>query len=55
VTVLLADGANRLGTAVRLHPLILATAAGVTLFMALASGLLALRSFQRVDPAHNLR
>lgn len=55
VTLLLAEGANRLGTAVRLHPLILAAAAGVTLVMALGSGLLALRSFQRVDPAHNLR
>jgi putative ABC transport system permease protein len=55
VTLLLAEGANELGTAVRLHPLILAAAAGITMTMAVASGLAALRSFQRVDPAHNIR
>lgn len=55
VTVLLAEGANRMGTAVRLHPVILACSAMITLGMALGSGLAALRSFQHVDPAHNLR
>jgi putative ABC transport system permease protein len=55
VTVLLAEGASALGTSVRLHPLILAAAAGVTLTMAVGSGLAALRSFRRVDPAHNIR
>ncbi len=55
VTVLLAEGANEMGTAVRLHPVILVNAALVTIGMALGSGLAALRSFQRVDPAHNLR
>jgi putative ABC transport system permease protein len=55
VTVLLAEGANRMGTAVRLHPVILVCSALITLGMALGSGLAALRSFQSVDPAHNLR
>jgi putative ABC transport system permease protein len=55
IAVLLAEGANILGTAVRLHPLILALAAAVTMSMALGSGLAALRSFQSVDPAHNIR
>jgi putative ABC transport system permease protein len=55
VTLLLAEGANSMGTAVRLHPVILAAAAGVTMSMAVGSGLAALRSFQKVDPAHNIR
>lgn len=55
VTVALAEGANRLGTQVRLHPVVLAAAAGVTMVMAVGSGLAALRSFQGVDPAHNIR
>ena len=55
VTFLLAEGATALGTAVRLHPLILAAAAGITMTMAVGSGLAALRSFQKVDPAHNIR
>ncbi|MBY0457538.1 MAG: ABC transporter permease [Gemmataceae bacterium] len=55
VTYALAAGANALGTAVRLHPSVLAGAAGVTMCMALLSGLAALRSFQGVDPAHNIR
>src|SRR5262249_25523454 len=55
ITFLLAEGANRLGTAVRLHPLILLAAAGITMAMALGSGLAALRSFRGVDPAHNIR
>lgn len=54
-TLLLAEGANSIGTAVRLHPVILAAAAGVTMSMALGAGLAALRSFQMVDPAHNIR
>jgi hypothetical protein len=44
-----------MGTNVRLHPIILGSAALVTMSMALGSGLAALRSFQSVDPAHNLR
>lgn len=55
VTILLAEGANRMGTAVRLHPVILVCSGLITLGMALGSGLAALRSFQHVDPAHNLR
>jgi putative ABC transport system permease protein len=55
VTLLLAEGANSIGTSVRLHPVILVAAAAVTMSMALGSGLAALRSFQRVDPAHNIR
>lgn len=55
VTVLLAEGANSMGTAVRLHPVILMCSGFITLGMALGSGLAALRSFQNVDPAHNLR
>jgi putative ABC transport system permease protein len=55
LTVLLAEVANELGTNVRLHPLILLAAAGVTMVMAVGSGLAALRSVQGVDPAHNIR
>lgn len=55
IAVLLAEIANLLGTTVRLHPLILALAAIVTMSMAIGSGLAALRSFQSVDPAHNIR
>jgi putative ABC transport system permease protein len=55
MTLMLAEGANRLGTQVRLHPFVIATAAGITMLMAIGSGLAALRSFQGVDPAHNIR
>jgi len=55
ITLLLTEAANAMGTAVRLHPLILAAAAAITMIMALGSGLAALRSFQNVDPAHNIR
>jgi putative ABC transport system permease protein len=55
IAVLLAEAASLLGTTVRLHPIILAFAATVTMSMAVGSGLAALRSFQRVDPAHNIR
>ncbi len=55
ITLLLVEGANSLGTAVRLHPLILLSAAAITMTMAIGSGLAALRSFQNVDPAHNIR
>jgi putative ABC transport system permease protein len=55
VTYLTAEAANAVGTQVALHPLVLLTAAAVTLLMALVSGLAALRSFQNVDPAHNIR
>jgi putative ABC transport system permease protein len=54
-TLLLAEGANSMGTSVRLHPVILITATAVTMSMAMGSGLAALRSFQQVDPAHNIR
>jgi putative ABC transport system permease protein len=55
ISFLLAEGASLMGTAVRLHPIILAMAAAVTMSMAIGSGLAALRSFQKVDPAHNIR
>jgi putative ABC transport system permease protein len=55
ITLGLAEGANSIGTAVRLHPIIIVAAAGITMTMALGSGLAALRSFQHVDPAHNIR
>lgn len=55
VTFLLAEAADALGTSVRLHPLILAAVGVITMAMALGSGLAALRSFQKVDPAHNIR
>jgi putative ABC transport system permease protein len=47
--------ATTLGASVDLHPLIQVGAAGVTLFMALLSGLLALRSLRLVEPAALLR
>jgi putative ABC transport system permease protein len=55
VVLLLAEGAGSLGTAVRLHPLVLLSAVCITLAMAVSSGLAALRSFQSIDPAHNIR
>ncbi len=55
ITIALAEGATAMGTAVRLHPFILGGAAAVTMCMAVGSGLAALRSFQKVDPAHNIR
>lgn len=55
VTLLLAQVADAMGTSVRLHPIILGSAAAITMVMALGSGLAALRSFQKVDPAHNIR
>jgi putative ABC transport system permease protein len=55
IAFLLVELADLMGTSVRLHPLILALAAGVTMSMAIGSGLAALRSFQSVDPAHNIR
>jgi putative ABC transport system permease protein len=51
----LAEAAYAMGTNVRLHPIIVGSAAFVTMSMALGSGLAALRSFQHVDPAHNIR
>jgi putative ABC transport system permease protein len=53
--VLLAELGNRAGTRVWLHPYVVIAAAGVTMLMALGAGLAALRSFQGVDPAHNIR
>lgn len=55
VSLLLAQAAGSLGTQVRLHPIVISVAVVVTMLMAIASGLAALRSFQNVDPAHNLR
>jgi putative ABC transport system permease protein len=55
ISILLAEAANLMGTAVRLHPIIVAVSAAVTISMAIGSGLAALRSFQNVDPAHNIR
>jgi putative ABC transport system permease protein len=52
---LIAQGANALGTQVRLHPIVVTVASCVTLLMAFGSGLAALRSFSGVDPAHNIR
>jgi putative ABC transport system permease protein len=54
-TVLLAEAANQLGTRVWLHPYVLSAAGGITMLMALLAGLAALRSFQGIDPAHNIR
>ena len=47
--------ANSLGTQIVLHPFVLIIAGSVTIVMAVGSGLAALRSFQGVDPAHNIR
>ena len=55
VSWVIAEVANAMGTAVRLHPMVLLAAAVITMGMSLLSGLVALRSFQGVDPAHNLR
>jgi putative ABC transport system permease protein len=55
VTLILAEIASRLGTQVRLHPVVIGIAAAITMLMAIGSGLAALRSFQGVDPAHNIR
>ncbi len=55
ITASLREIADAMGTSVRLHPIILVGAVLVTMSMALGSGLAALRSFQTVDPAHNLR
>ncbi len=54
-TVVLGRVAAQIGTEVRLHPYVLLAAAALTLLMALASGMAALRSFQGVDPAVNIR
>lgn len=55
ITLLIAEIGNRVGTQVRLHTLVLLAAAGITMLMAIVSGLAALRSFQNIDPAHNIR
>lgn len=55
VTIVLAWVAGTIGTQVRLPWLIVVSAAGITMVMAMASGLLALRSLQQVDPVHNIR
>jgi putative ABC transport system permease protein len=54
-TLLMAEIGDSMGTSVRLHPIIILIAAAVTMTMAIGSGLAALRSFQGVDPAHNIR
>src|SRR4051812_43405967 len=51
----LAEVADRLGVQVKLPWWLLCSAAGVTLVMALGSGLLALRSLNKVEPATLLR
>ena len=51
----LAFGATYMGTTIQLPPAVLAMAGGITMVMALISGLAALRSFSKVDPAHNIR
>jgi putative ABC transport system permease protein len=55
VSFLTAESANLIGTQVTLHPAVVGLAVVLTLGMALVSGLAALRSFQNVDPAHNIR
>jgi putative ABC transport system permease protein len=55
ITVLIAEIGARVGTEVRLHPLVLLAAGVITMIMSITSGLAALRSFQGVDPAHNIR
>ena len=55
ISFILAEAANRVGTQVQLHPLVLGASALITMVMAIGSGLAALRSFQNVDPAHNIR
>jgi putative ABC transport system permease protein len=53
--LVLAEAGNRAGTRVWLHPYVMLAAAAITMVMALAAGLAALRSFQGVDPAENIR
>lgn len=55
VSFVTAESANLIGTQVTLHPAVVGLAVVLTLGMALVSGLAALRSFQHVDPAHNIR
>ncbi len=55
VSVGLAAIGDVFGAKVELHPLVMLAAAVVTLSMALLAGFAALRSFQSVDPAHNIR
>lgn len=54
-SLIMAEVANQMGTSVRLHPYVVLGAFSVTMVMAVGSGLAALRSFQGVDPAHNIR
>ncbi len=51
----LAEVADRLGVRVMLPPLLLGAAVGITMVMAMLSGLLALRSLRLVEPAMLLR
>jgi putative ABC transport system permease protein len=55
ITLALAWLADAIGTHVRMPVEVVGPAGLVTLGMAIASGLWALRSLQRVDPAHNIR
>jgi len=55
ITYGLAEVADWIGTRVWLHPGVLLATAIITMMMALGSGLLAVRSFRSVDPAHNIR
>ena len=51
----LAEVADRLGVRVMLPPQLLAAAIGITMLMAMMSGLAALRSLRLVEPAMLLR
>ena len=55
ITLILAEVGRMIGTEVRLPFIIVAPTIGITMGMALMSGLLALRSLQRTDPVHNIR
>jgi len=55
IVLVIAYVGEQVGTEVTLHPGVLVAAAIITMLMAIVSGLAALRSFQNVDPAHNIR
>lgn len=55
ITLILAELANTIGTQVLLPLTIVVPSVAITMSMALASGLLALRSLQKTDPVHNIR
>lgn len=55
ITILIAKIGDYVGTEVVLDTRVLIGAGVITMLMAIISGLLALKSFQNVDPAHNIR